>query len=251
MSSEIYYERAYIRVNDDFIPMVCHGSSNCFEFSFRGREIPEKNWSVLNYRNRKRVIFNRDEMALIAEEYGRIAEESGGGIKKSRNVSFGGEEFRRWILNGMKDAYTVEEYNMFGNLVYASFFDADYNAENIQIKSTDDLLKVLSEHSSATSITVRLGNNRTVWKPRRKRAKHNPFDYKELAEYYTLKYSEGLFLSRLWKNRIYFCPYWDSASAKKFKTQKEAERYCEKYNHVLHAYPLRVVRVCNGKLVSE
>ena len=31
MSSEIYYDRAYIRVGDRFIPVVNHGSSNCFE----------------------------------------------------------------------------------------------------------------------------------------------------------------------------------------------------------------------------
>lgn len=32
MSSEIYYDRAYIRVGDRFIPVVNHGSSNCFDF---------------------------------------------------------------------------------------------------------------------------------------------------------------------------------------------------------------------------
>jgi len=50
MSSEIYYDRAYIRVGDRFIPVVNHGSSNCFDFDACGREVPEKHWSVLNYR---------------------------------------------------------------------------------------------------------------------------------------------------------------------------------------------------------
>lgn len=40
MSSEIYYDRAFIRVDDRYIPIVKHGSSNCFEFEF-GREVPE------------------------------------------------------------------------------------------------------------------------------------------------------------------------------------------------------------------
>ena len=37
MSSEIYYDRAYIRVGDRFIQVVNHGSSNCFDFDACGR----------------------------------------------------------------------------------------------------------------------------------------------------------------------------------------------------------------------
>ena len=33
MSSEIYYDRAFIRVGDRFIPVVNHGSSNCFDLT--------------------------------------------------------------------------------------------------------------------------------------------------------------------------------------------------------------------------
>lgn len=42
MSSEIFYDKAFIRIEDRFIPIVNHGSSNCFDISLRGREIPEK-----------------------------------------------------------------------------------------------------------------------------------------------------------------------------------------------------------------
>lgn len=49
MSSEIFYDKAFIRVDNRYIPVVNHGSSNCFDFDSRGREIPEKHWSVLNY----------------------------------------------------------------------------------------------------------------------------------------------------------------------------------------------------------
>lgn len=43
MSSEIFYDKAFIQVEEKYIPVVNHGSSNCFEFDSRGREIPEKN----------------------------------------------------------------------------------------------------------------------------------------------------------------------------------------------------------------
>lgn len=59
MSSEIYYDRAYIRVGDRFIPVVNHGSSNCFDFDACGREVPEKHWSVLNYTFHGRSAFHR------------------------------------------------------------------------------------------------------------------------------------------------------------------------------------------------
>ena len=32
MSSEIFYAKAFLRVGDRFIPVVNHGSSNCYDF---------------------------------------------------------------------------------------------------------------------------------------------------------------------------------------------------------------------------
>ena len=69
MSSEIFYDKAFIRVDDRYIPVVNHGSSNCFDFDSRGREISEKHWSVLNYTRRDSQIFTADEMQHIAEVY--------------------------------------------------------------------------------------------------------------------------------------------------------------------------------------
>ena len=60
MSSEIFYDKAFIRVDDRYIPVVNHGSSNCFDFDSRGREIPEKHWSVLNYKSRDIQIFTAE-----------------------------------------------------------------------------------------------------------------------------------------------------------------------------------------------
>ena len=46
MSSEIFYTKAFIKVGDNFIPLVNHGSSNCTTINVRGREVAEKHWSV-------------------------------------------------------------------------------------------------------------------------------------------------------------------------------------------------------------
>ena len=32
MSSEIFYDKAFIRMEEKYIPVVNHGSSNCFDF---------------------------------------------------------------------------------------------------------------------------------------------------------------------------------------------------------------------------
>ena len=47
MSSEIYYDRAFIRVGDRFIPVVNHGSSNCFDFDAQDRKSTRLNSSHL------------------------------------------------------------------------------------------------------------------------------------------------------------------------------------------------------------
>ena len=114
MSSEIYYDRAFIRVGDRFIPVVNHGSSNCFDFDAHGREVPEKHWSVLNYTFHGRQLFTEEEIRQIAAVYEAANSDNRDGIRKSRNRSFGVGEFGRWIMNGMKTAHTVEEYRACG-----------------------------------------------------------------------------------------------------------------------------------------
>ena len=69
MSYQIYYDKAFIKVNDKFVPMVNSGSNNCWEVNYCNREIPEKNWSVLNYTMRSKVLFTADEIVEIAKRY--------------------------------------------------------------------------------------------------------------------------------------------------------------------------------------
>lgn len=93
MSSEIYYDRAFIRVGDRFIPVVNHGSSNCFDFDVHGREVLEKHWSVLNYTFHGRQLFTEEEIRQIAAVYEAANSDNRDGIRKSRNRSFGVGEF--------------------------------------------------------------------------------------------------------------------------------------------------------------
>ena len=86
MSSEIYYDRAFIRVDDRYIPIVKHSSSNCFEFEF-GREVPENQWSVLNYGFHGQLLFTEDEIRQIAARYDTLL--SGLDVGHDPTSSFG------------------------------------------------------------------------------------------------------------------------------------------------------------------
>ena len=82
MSSEIFYAKAFLRVGDRFIPVVNHGSSNCYDFDSRGREIPERHWSVLSYPFRGRLAFTAAEIKQIAAAFEEANTENRGGTCK-------------------------------------------------------------------------------------------------------------------------------------------------------------------------
>ncbi len=166
MSSEIYYDRAFIKLGDGYIPMVCQGSSNCFDFSYRtGREIPEKHWQVLNCRNRRKVLFSADEIREIAVYYGEIAKD--GIINRTRYRAFTGEEFRKWILGGIRGAHTVEEYRDYNNDLYLQAYRAWDDFDMIPIRTSEELLLLLSEHQGNMELNMRFLDERNVRRPKR------------------------------------------------------------------------------------
>lgn len=160
MSSEIYYDRAYIRVGDRFIPVVNHGSSNCFDFDACGREVPEKHWSVLNYTFHGRQLFTEEEIRQIAAIYEAANSDNRDGIRKSRNRSFDVGEFGRWIMNGMKTAHTMEEYRACGNTVVVVEYAEPVWKKHV-VYTTKQLLDKLCE-LDGKPISVSFWDNRTV-----------------------------------------------------------------------------------------
>ena len=109
MSSEIYYDKAFVSVGERFIPLVCRGSTNTCEFNVHGREIAERYWSVLALPYRGRLLFTSDELQKIAETYEGFSSGNRGGMRKSRNSAFEVGEFQRWFLAGLKNAHAIEE----------------------------------------------------------------------------------------------------------------------------------------------
>lgn len=244
MSSEIYYDRAYIRVGDRFIPVVNHGSSNCFDFDACGREVPEKHWSVLNYTFHGRQLFTEEEIRQIAAIYEAANSDNRDGIRKSRNRSFGVGEFGRWIMNGMKTAHTMEEYRACGNTVVVVEYAEPVWKKHV-VYTTKQLLDKLCE-LDGKPISVSFWDNRTVMHPPTRR-KNDSLNHNELPEYYVLRADQGFFVKRS-SRRIWFARKIPptAASVRKFRTEKAAQRYLDDNAKFFAKIAFQIEHIQNG-----
>lgn len=220
MSAEIYYKKAYIKVGDKFIPMVNHGSTNCWELNWRGRHVPEKNWSVLGY-GVNGMLFSKTEIESLAQEYEGYSVDNTG-ILKSRNRGFECGEFEKWIIAGMRSALTVEDYVGAGNVLmgYDSVTDDTWF-----IKTTDELLQVLAMNIANPHFRLTFRNNRDVRRPVKRT---ECVGIESLPMHYVLKGDKGYFV-RQRAGIIFTTLNRDSEQIKRFSTEIEAINYLEKY----------------------
>ena len=241
MSSEIFYSRAFIRIGEKFIPICNHGSSNCFDFSpITRREIPEKHWSVLNYPDPGRFVFSKEEIKHLSEAYEDINVSNRGGTKKSRYTSFEPGEFGKWILGGMRNAHTVEEYTAYGNTVIIMDYGNNYRRH--PVRTTEELLATLEE-LKGKSIDVSFLDERQVHRPPLQK-RGTPFNFEMLDRYYVLYHKNGYFVKR--SSRRFWCAKGFSnipANVKKFKSEQAAQKYLEQNESFFrgHTFEIRCV----------
>lgn len=230
MSYEIFYDRAFVLVGEDsFVPMVNQGSNNSWEPGVNGRDLPEKTWQVLNYKNRGKLVYTKSEIREIAKDFERISQEDGT-CYKSRYRQFAPGEFERWINNGMKNAFTIEEYIEYGNTPYILDYTGEVvrNWERHFFDTTEKFLQLLEQIGADRNLNMGFLNQRAVSRPFRPREKRQNVDYRTLEFYYVLQYQSGYFYK--WTKRGFlYTAYADSASSRKFKTEKDAQRYLDKY----------------------
>ncbi|MCL2106431.1 MAG: hypothetical protein FWH26_05140 [Oscillospiraceae bacterium] len=227
MSYEIYYDRAFIRVGDKYIPMVNHGANNSWEYSdFSGRQVPEKGWHVLNWQRRAQLLFTADEVRKQAALYEEINQRQGM-CYKTRHQSFAYGEFGRWIVNGMNNAYTIEEYVSFGNTPF--IYDHYGGKCEHYFRTTEEFLALLEALQGKTELAVCFDDNRKVYRPVKPRAKSQPTDDQALAEYFVLKFDLGYFAR--WRKCGGFMYTFSAAvsSTRKFQKEADAAKYLAKY----------------------
>ena len=180
MSSEIYYDKAFVSVGNRFIPLVCRGSTNAYEFNAHGREVAERYWSVLDLPYRGRLLFTNDEIQKIAETYEGFSNGNRGGMRKNRNSAFEAGEFQRWFLAGLKNAHTIEEYRQYGNSVVLT---ARRTQKATYASTTEAFLAALSRIGEQ-NIAIRFDSCRSFYHPPRV-SKQSKFD--TLKQFYVLK----------------------------------------------------------------
>lgn len=152
MSSQIFYERVYIKLPDDrYIPLFLNGSSNTYE-GVGCHERRERNWTEFRPKSaqeNKQYILTRAQIEELAEEargwpysgmcirsYGRFITE---------------EEAYRYILGGLRRTFTIEEISDSWNTLSASLLDAEnpwrYKSENLgSIRDTESLLSLFEQY---------------------------------------------------------------------------------------------------------
>ena len=243
MSYQIYYDKAFIKVEDKFVPMINSGSNNCWEVNFFGQEIPEKNWSVLNYTCRSKLLFSDEEIKEVAKRYEQLSCDNGMCFK-TRNRCFDAGEFERWILCGMKSALTVEEYTSCGNTInIVDYSDSSIDKwERYPVHTTDEFLKLLDELKDRKCLNVEFENNRQVYRPKKESKSER---IRKLGKYYVLrKDSElGPYFCSFRKYHTVFCRTPDYIYARAFETEKEALKYLEKHKERLGRYKLKPVLI--------
>jgi len=235
MSYEIYYDRAFIKVGDLYVPLVNQGSNNCWTTSWSGRDIPEMGWQVLNWKRRSKLLFTEAEVRDIAKDYEEISQSSGTCFK-SRNRSFKDGEFERWILCGLKSARTIEAYISYGNSLYILDYSSTdiHNWPTYSFNTTDSFLELMASLEDSPELSIKFSDSRQVYRPRRERNKGAGLA--DLAEYFVLKNGDAdsaMYFCKLTKYGFRYTPYHTSGSVRKFKTEKDAVRYIEKYKGLI------------------
>ena len=221
MSSEVYYDKAFISVGGLFIPLVCRGSTNTYEFSAQGRAVAERYWSVLDLPYRGRLLFTSDELQKIAETYEGFSSGNRGGMRKSRNSAFEAGEFQRWFLAGLKNAHTLEEYRQFGNSIILT----DRHTQKTTYTATTDAFLAALSRMGEQNAAIRFDSCRSFYHPPRI-GKTSKFD--KLKQFYVLRAWSGYFVKRT-RRGVMTIRTDDPTipTVRKFRTERAAQKYME------------------------
>lgn len=230
MSYEIYYKKAFIKVGDKIIPVLQHGSNNCFEVTWNNREIAEKNWSNWTFTKEGRGSIICDALQIInyAKEFSRPS--SFGDMPfKARGRQFEEVEAYRWFFNGMRTARTVEEYTALGNTVKVYAYIDNGKTNTYTVKTTEELLSMLEVMKNDNPWVGFVGRDLHLPK---KEVKIRP---KKEVDHFWAIYIEGYgYLRKRTSGKIYSTT--NSDYAKKFKTAEQAQKVMEqiapKYDYI-------------------
>jgi len=180
MSYEILYDKQFVKINEnDVIPIECHGSNNCTETTYSGRERRERHWGVSTYATKGKNIIDKNELIenvnqiindnvskrmMEPKEWGKP--ESGHydaehirknyGYFSSLQIPGGStaNNLLNWYKNGIKKALPIETLAEIGIVLrfttYVSYYD----------KEPKDIEPLPDEYASTTDQIITILNKR-------------------------------------------------------------------------------------------
>lgn len=251
MSYELIYNRAFIKVSDNqTVPMILIGSSNCYELS--GKRA--RDWYNNSLHTNNRIIGNNDAIIKSVDDYRNSL------IKQYddyNDIQFGYycslslnnrstvkttfSAYKSFFINGIKTARTIEEYKQLNINFFvkvscydekAQFIDRGIERKaNVKIESTEHLLSTVTEfegYYKQFNYNVYVMSDMSEYeakKLKRKRAK----EIKERTEVYIMR---GKIDNRVYikKTRLGYQYGYTDSQAKKFKTLNSCQKYIDKHN---------------------
>lgn len=236
MSYRIYYDKAFIKLKNGIIPMVCSGDSEIWTLSDYGMKVPERNWHVMECSSKVKLIFSETEIEKLADAMERLAAENG--IHKSRYKLFSSGEFKRWIKSGIETACSIEDYIHLGNIFMLS---VQNDTLKLPIDTESVLKRLLQTYASDTTISLRF-SGRELIKPKIMKCEVEKC-VKENPKFYVIC-GNGFYVVKLTAERVWFSKELDEA--KRFGSQEQAEQYLKKHANKFAHCEHKVVCINNG-----
>lgn len=235
MSYEIVYNKQFLKIDGKIIPLVLHGSNNCYEPLTNRRERRERNWNPFYIGNNKQIALTETDLIKMAESLCDGGEYQDHFMQNGKWVDDKG--LIRFFQNGIKNAKTIEElrkdYFFMGVYGYFSVWKGIGNIikNRVGINSSDGLrifLEVAQDRLDNRAekeeiyICLKYYNEKfeSRVKPERK-AKE------QLTDYFAIKVgNRDSYLVKQTSRRIRHTSLCNLT--KQFKTEKEANKYVEK-----------------------
>ncbi|MFG6378283.1 MAG: hypothetical protein K1W19_08220 [Lachnospiraceae bacterium] len=236
MSYEIVYNKQFLKIDGNIIPLALCGSSNCYESLPNGRQRREREWNAIYIGGSNKTI-----AVTEAEIMERIKSYCDGGEYQEHFIQNGkwvdDKGLIRFFQNGIKNAKTIEElkenYFFRGMQGYFSVWKGmDNKIESVfNIYSSEDLRKFLNaaqdrldKRADEEGIYICLHYYNEKFDSR---VKPEQKQKECLADYFSIKVgSHDNYLVKQTSRRIKYTSLCNLT--KQFKTEKEANKYVEK-----------------------
>lgn len=246
MSYEIVYARQFLKVQlsscDEpwILPLSLHGSNNCTEMTYSGRERRVRDWGAMYFNGPNQIPIEATKLIMD-----KIEGYCGGAYQEhfKRNGKYVDDAgLRRYFQNGIKEAKTIEELNEMSRYPielrgHLSVWEGSNNHSELNrtIKNSSELLQFFLDakvrirnriDKEQIYVCVGFTSDKVIEYPREPLKRNKPKEFEK--EYWVLesKYHGGnVYVQKLTARNLSYTR--SKESARKFTTEKEALKWVE------------------------